>query len=118
MSLQICGTTIMLTRGDTLDAQVEIKTAEGEPYVPEAGDKIRFALKRNKIKSNKMGFVDNEPLILKDIPTDTLMLVIRPEDTKDLAFGEYAYDIELTHADGDVDTFISDASFQVMREVH
>ena len=119
MSCCIDRTTIKLTRGDTLIVEVHAKVkSSGEDYTPVEGDKIRFALKRNAVRADKKGFMDDEPLIEKDIPISTMILTLNPEDTEDLAFGDYAYDIELTHANGRVDTFIADASFVLTREVH
>jgi hypothetical protein len=45
-------------------------------------------------------------------------LVINPEDTKNLAFSSYVYDIELTKEDGTVDTFIDRAKIKITEEVH
>lgn len=45
MSSQINGTTISLTRGDTLLLTIKL-TKDGKPYTPQDGDKIRFALKK------------------------------------------------------------------------
>ena len=109
MSASIKGNSISLTRGDTLRVLVSI-TKDGEAYTPTAYDIIRFALKK-KIS-------DPEPLILREIPVDTMILNILPEDTKSLPFGDYKYDIEITTVDGDVDTFIGPARFQITEEVH
>lgn len=117
MSCKVDGTTIVLTRGDTMSLKVNI-LKDGETYTPEAGDAVRFALKHNKVKADRTDYTDPEPLILKDIPTDTLILTLDPEDTKDLAFDTYVYDIELTFADGAVDTFIAKAKFKLTEEVH
>ena len=46
-----------------------------------------------------------------------LNLRIVPNDTKNLPFGSYLYDLELTFADGYVDTFINCASFRIVPEV-
>lgn len=89
---------ITLTRGDTLKMRVGILVNK-EMYTPEEGDSVRFALKQT--------YNSSRVLIHKNIPTDTLILHLQPEDTKKLAFGNYVYDIELTFADGDVNTFIS-----------
>jgi len=40
--VNINGTTITVTRGDTLDALVEIFLPDGSPYPVQAGDVIRF----------------------------------------------------------------------------
>lgn len=117
MSSSIDGNAITLTRGDTLLLKVTI-TRDGEEYTPTSSDKVRFALKHKELKDDKSDFVDDEPLILKDIPTDTMLLQLDPEDTKDKAFGRYVYDIEITLPDGYVDTFITKAPFKLTEEVH
>ena len=113
--------TISLTRGDTLRVQVEIYK-DGEVYTPVLGDSVRFALKHNKFTNkDRFGtneFFDEETLVVKPIPIDTLVLQLDPADTKDLGFGSYKYDIEITFADGTVDTFIANAGFKLMPEVH
>lgn len=53
----------------------------------------------------------------KDIPIDTMMLTLEPQDTADLNFGKYVYDIQLTKANGKVDTFISKAILKLSEEV-
>ena len=108
-----------MTRGDTLIAEVNItKKEDGEPYTPEEGDSVRFALKHSTLNRTKTEFVDEEPLILRDIPIDTMILELYPEDTKSLGFGKnYVYDIQLTFADGRVDTFITEAPFELTKEV-
>ena len=109
MSSSINGTTITLTRGDTFRAHIAITDSEGNEYTPQSGDSIRFAAKKN--------FKDLKPIIKKTIPIDTLILHLTPEDTKKLPFGEYQYDIQLTYADGDVDTFITNAILQITEEI-
>ena len=104
------GTTITLTRGDTFEAHVMPITETGEEYVLQEGDTIRFAMKKN--------YKDETPLILKNIDTDTLVLRIEPSETKELSFGSYVYDIELTTATGDLYTFITESSLIIAKEVH
>lgn len=109
MSYNISGTTITLTRGDTFTANVTITQPDGTAYLPVAGDHIRFAMKSS--------FEESTPLLTKDIPIDTMTLVIKPEDTKPLDFKQYVYDIELTKASGEVDTFITKAKIKITEEV-
>ena len=101
---------ISITRGDTLETTVAIKTGTGEDYVPLDGDQVRFALKRH--------YSDKTPLIIKTIPCDTFVLRLEAEETKRLKVGDYVYDIELTTSDGYVDTFIDRAVFEVTEEVY
>lgn len=112
----IDGDHITLTRGDTFFALVSI-LRDDEPYTPQTGDSVRFALKQN-LNARGTEFRERDPLILKDIPIDTMILRIDPEDTKPLGFGQYRYDIEITFANGIVDTFITDARFDLTPEVH
>lgn len=92
MSYNITGTTITLTRGDTFEALVSATKRDGTQYIPVEGDVIRFAMKEN--------YDDPRPLLVKDIPIDTMMLTLEPQDTADLNFGKYVYDIQLTKANG------------------
>ena len=111
MSVVINGTTIRMTRGDTLKVIVGIKNPDGSDYTPIEGDSIRFAVKEYYLQST--------PVIVKEIPTDTMLLWLEPSDTKSLKMPrEYVYDIELTHANGDVDTFIANAELNITEEVH
>lgn len=110
MSYNITGTTITLTRGDSFMALITITDAENNPYVPVEGDTIRFAMKAT--------YADEKPLLVKDIPIDTMKLILEPEDTKHLAFGKYVYDIQLTKGIGEVDTFITKAKIDITEEVY
>ena len=103
------GTTISMVRGDTAKIEIAINDSEGHEYAPVEGDVIRFAAKKS--------YYDEEPIIYKLIPNDTLLLWIEPQDTKNLPFGKYIYDIEITFADGDVDTFIANATLEILKEV-
>ena len=105
---RIDGTKISLTRGDSFFCTLTL-TKNGQPYTPAQGDSIRFAVKKNY----------NSPTVLieKLIPNDTLLLHLRPEDTKLLQIGKYVYDIELTDEDGEVDTFIAEAVIELTPEV-
>ena len=81
------------------------------PYTPQQGEKLRFAL------SDKYGVSREGVLILKDIPINTMVLKLEPEDTKPLRFAKYHYDIEFTDIFGDVTTVL-EADFIVAKEVY
>lgn len=55
--------------------------------------------------------------MVKDIPIDTMKLILEPGDTKALDFGKYVYDIQLTKVTGEVDTFITKGSMKITEEV-
>lgn len=100
---------IYITRGDTGFIEIPLFDNDNEPYTPIEGDSVRFAVKKK--------YKDEECLVLKPIPIETLILEIKPEDTKELEFGKYVYDIEFTDSLGHVSTFIR-GSFIVDKEVH
>lgn len=103
------GYDITLTRGDSLPLQLTNVQKNREPYTPDPADQIRFAMKRK--------YKDVETCLVKEIPPDTLILNIEPEDTKDLEMGKtYVYDIEITDKYGFVSTFIK-GNFEVGEEV-
>lgn len=109
MSYSVKKNTIYLTRGDTFRATIALKDAEGEIYTPESDETIRFAMKKT--------YEDAEPLLLISVPYDTLELVILPNDTKELPFGTYVWDMQITRSNGDIDTFITKATLVLTEEV-
>ncbi|MCC8164508.1 MAG: hypothetical protein LIO86_15415 [Lachnospiraceae bacterium] len=110
MSFSINGTTISMTRGDTMKAYITITDTSGSEYTMQDGDTLRFAAKKY--------YADEEPLILKDIPSDSLMLTLEPADTKELDFGSYVYDIELTTSEGEVSTVVPKGTLTITEEVY
>jgi len=107
---KVNGTTITMTRGDSLVVLLDLENADGTAYEPVDGDYIRFAVKKT--------FDDSvPPILVKEIPTDTMKLILDPADTKQLTYGRYRYDIQITTADGFVDTFIDRAVLAITEEV-
>ena len=98
--LRIDGHKITLTRGDTLTITLTLKK-NGQAYTPEEGDVIRFALARGYV-----GEPGYQLKLSKTIPNDTLTFTLSSQETT-LDYRDYNYDIEVTHSDGCVDTFIS-----------
>ena len=102
---------ITLTRGDTLTLTIglfhEVDPVPPateptiDPYVPEEGDVIRFAV--SKCFKSEAGY---ELMLSKVIPHDTLTFTCSSTETA-LDYRTYNYDVEITHSDGCVDTFIS-----------
>lgn len=105
-------TELYLTRGDSVQMQITILDANGDPYTPEAGDVIRFALKKT--------YISAEPEILKTLNNSNLVLNLTPEETKNFSTfnSPYVWDIELSNeASGIVDTFMSGKLF-ILEEVY
>lgn len=102
---------ITLIRGDTYIRKIDIYLIDengnvvyddaGNPklYVPAESDNIRFALKET--------FSDKKPLILKEIPNDTMILRLDSTDTKHLTQpGSYVYDMQITMDDGSEEGYV------------
>ncbi len=100
---------IIITRGDSANLTIEMLYDDnGQPYQVQPNDVIRFAVKQ---------FVtDRTVLIQKDIPHD-LVLILDPEDTANLDFGIYHYDIILVKEGGYSETFIEDRNFIITAKV-
>ena len=106
----INGNRITLTKGDSFYAIVKMVNKEtGEEYIPQGNDVVRFGIKKS-VKEKRC-------ILEKVISNATLLLYLEPNDTENLATGSYVYDIELTYANGDKDTFINKAQFILADEV-
>lgn len=103
---KIDGTTITMTRGDTVRLRFPLDL-DDEEYELQQGDAVRFAI-------NTSGHED-EPILEKAL--DGYDLVLDPADTKDLEFGTYLYDVQITFAEsGDVVTYIAKARLKLTWE--
>lgn len=100
---------IKLTRGDTAVIDIEITDASGNPYIMQPLDELIFTVR----KIYDAGSV----VIEKTLQTPVITLVTN--DTKDLTFGLYRYDIYLYNSSTHIiDTFIAEKIFEVAEEVH
>lgn len=107
--LYIDDKTIKLTRGDTARLIVPITNlANNGEYTMESGDILYFTVKKTA--------KDSDFLFQKSV-TGSNSIHIKPEDTADLSFGKYKYDVQLTTATGDVYTVIEPSTFEVMEEI-
>lgn len=103
MGYKVTGTTINITRGDTgyfkFIPYVLHEDGSKTEYQAKDGDSIRFAMKKKLSDSY-------ETLLTKQVDVSTFKMKLEPEDTQNLDFGQYVYDVQLTTAAGDVDTYI------------
>lgn len=91
---------ITLTRGDTMSLNVTAKTKDGDPYVLQDGETMRMAI------SNGFEGQSTYVLMLSKSVTNG-SVTFSSTETKTLDYKTYNYDVEITHTDGTVDTFIS-----------
>lgn len=100
---------IQATKGDTIIMPIVVFNNDNSIYQVQTGDVINFGLKAS--------YEDAECLIEKTIDNETLKLVLEHDDTKELEVGTYVYDIQITKANGEVNTFIS-SNLQITNEVY
>lgn len=98
---------ISIVRGDSALFELNIIDENKNAYTPREDDTITFTVKTN--------VCSKEPLFQKQ--WEDGKFVINPEDTKDLRYGTYVYDVQLVTANGWVDTIIPPHNFIVMGEV-
>lgn len=101
---------IHLTRGDTARLLLGsvVNEVTGKDFVFSADDTVTFTVKKT--------VYDTTPAVQITVPGGAA-IHIRPEDTKELSFGRYLYDIQLTTADGDIYTVIPPTTFELLKEV-
>lgn len=100
---------IGLTRGDTAWFDVPINNVlTGEPYEIQEADILTFSIKKT---------TNDRTHALQKRVTGSNIFHIEPQDTENLMFGKYKYDVELTTANGDVYTVIPPTTFEVLEGV-
>lgn len=109
--MEINGKNIRLVRGDSDSITVQLSEGnEAKPLV--VGDRVYFTVKKSPYESAKVlqktitEFVDGKAII-----------PITHDDTKDMEFKSYVYDIQITFADGTVKTIVPPSQFEIMPEV-
>lgn len=106
--LKVENNIISLTRGDSAFLNVEITNDDGEIYELEQGDVCEFTIKKYTSSANV--------LIQKEVLNGEIR--ISPDDTKNLEYGQYVYDVQVTMANGDVATVIPPTTFNILEEVN
>jgi hypothetical protein len=96
---------ISMTRGDS-----ESLTVKGLSLVN--GDAIYMTVRTNVNTARKELFKE-----ITEFVNGEAVIGITPEDTNNLRFSTYVYDIQLTRADGTVTTIIKPHEFKVEGEV-
>lgn len=103
---------ITMTRGDTFVRSLNL-TKNGENYVPNENDVIRFAM--SKVYKGKPGY---QLLLEKTIDNNTLEWIIDASDTENLDYGKYVYDLQITYGQtGYVETFADKKTLKLTEEV-
>lgn len=82
---------IEITRGDTASILFGAKDAEGNDYVPVAGDELKLAVAK-KVGADPIFSVTN---VMDDDETAFWTINIPSNATKEMKFADYAYDVQI-----------------------
>lgn len=110
--MQITNSNMSMTRGDSESFTVFYTDASGINIPLVTGDTIYFTVKNS---------IYTKDTILQKVITEfndgKAVIVITHIDTKDIPYGLYYYDIQLTKTDGTVTTIIPPSNFSITGEV-
>lgn len=84
-----------MTRGDTFRFKFQRKT-ENEEIIYEKVDKMYFTVKKNRETKKSLIQKRLNHGITYDSETGYYHVVINPEDTDNLSYGKYYFDVEIT----------------------
>lgn len=80
---------IFLTRGDSASFEIDIKDADDKDFIFTQDFTLIFTVKK---------YCDSKFNLIQKTLSNSILLELSPEDTSNLPFGEYFYDVELrTH---------------------
>lgn len=99
---------IELTRGDTARLTINLTDDYDQPYEMQPEDMLIFTVKTSTDATEK--------IIEKELK-GTNLLHLKPEDTANIEYTKYVYDVEIHTADGDVYTVIEKTDFKLREEV-
>lgn len=105
---------LWITRGDDayLDLEVKQQTFPYDNYELQEGDSAILTVRRSREQD-----IEGDNPILIQIPLVNGNFHISPKDTESLDFGNYTYDVQLTFANGYVNTIIGPNIFRILPEV-
>lgn len=110
--MKVSGTDLSMIRGDSESIILSLKK-DGNMIPFNQGDTVYFTVKQ---------CYSTEKITLQKIITEfdeggNCIIEIEPEDTKELSFRSYVYDIQLTDYNGKVTTIIPCSKFVIAEEV-
>lgn len=99
--IKIGDKTIHLTRGDSCIINLSIEDQSGIPYEPLPTDTIIFTVKPD---------INNDYYVIRKI-FNNQQIKLPKEDTINLNFGEYFYDVRLEGHNANYDTILDSGTF-------
>lgn len=84
--------TISIVRGTTNVFQIAVQDSSGSPYLLGEGETLIFGVKP---KAGDVDYSIHKVLTSDNLLNDAYLVRINPEDTEDLSYGRYCYDVGL-----------------------
>ncbi len=110
--MKVNGTDLAMIRGDSESITLSLKDGEAAiPFAP--GDTVYFTVKGSPIVDE----IALQKIVTEFNEDGNCIIEIAPNDTKDLGFRSYVYDIQLNRLDGTVTTIVPCSKFDVLQEV-
>ena len=97
---------IFMTKGDTIKLTLDIKDKLGKTYYMAEGDSIKLAVRKPHATVDT--FV---------VTSNTVDLYISSGITANVKEGEYQYDVQITFANGEINTIVPLHKFVIQKEV-
>ena len=110
--MKIQGTNISMTRGDSEAIKVTVKDTLGNIIPLVTGDTIHFTVRESIRHTTKI--IEK---IITEFDDGQALITINPQDTNNLSFASYVYDIQLTKENGTVKTIIRPSQLTITGEV-
>lgn len=110
--MKIFGTSISMIRGDSESITISLKDNNGDSLYFEDGDTL-FLTVKDSINTD----IITLQKIVNTFQDNQAIIEIKPEDTKNLKFKDYVYDIQLNKISGYVKTIIPPSKFTIEGEV-
>ena len=112
VAMKIQGTNISMTRGDSEMIKVTVKDTLGNIIPLVTGDTIYLTVRESMLSPTRI--IEK---IVTEFDDGQAFIIINPEDTNNLRFTSYVYDIQLTKENGSVKTIITPSNFTITGEV-
>ena len=110
--MKVNGTDLSMIRGDSESITLSLKDGDAAiPFV--TGDTVYFTVKGRAILDE----IALQKIVTEFNEEGNCIIEIAPNDTKDLRFRSYVYDIQLNRVDGTVTTIVPCSKFAVLQEV-
>lgn len=99
---------LSMVRGDSETITISLKS-----YLFKTGDIVKFTVR----KTVKNPEITIHKVVTEFTESGKAVIEIEPEDTNNLGFGAYTYDVEWTNEAGRVKTIIKPSIFMIEEEV-